>query len=91
MLFVFTETRHPTFWMKDTRIPLDIVFLDEKGTVVSVERDAPPCAAEPCPRYTSPLPSRAVLELAAGVAAQRGIGEGSLIRFDAVPGYPLGG
>ena len=91
MLFLFTETRHPTFWMKDTRIPLDIVFLDESGTVVNVEHDAPPCAAEPCPRYTSRLPSRAVLELAAGVAARRALVEGSQIRFAGVPGYPPGG
>lgn len=91
MIFLFQETRHPTFWMKNTLIPLDIVFLDERGTVVDVEHRAPPCAAEPCPRYTSRAPSRAVLELAAGVAAEHAVGEGSVIRFEGVPGYPQGG
>jgi len=90
MLFLFEETRYPTFWMKNTRIPLDIVFLDEEGTVVDVEHRAPPCVAEPCPRYTPRAPSRAVLELAAGVAAQHGVGEGTLIRFEGVPGYQPG-
>jgi uncharacterized membrane protein (UPF0127 family) len=89
MLFVFEETRNPTFWMKNTRVPLDIVFLDEGGAVVQVEADAPPCAAEPCPRYTSQAPARAVLELAAGSAAQHGVVAGARLRFARVTGYPL--
>ena len=91
MLFVFTETKPLSFWMKNTLIPLDIVFLDEHGAVLRVERDAPPCAAEPCPSYASNRPSRAVLELSAGVAARRALVEGSRIRFTGVPGYPVGG
>jgi uncharacterized protein len=89
MLFLFEETRYPTFWMKNTLVALDMVFLDEVGGVVQVEADAQPCAAEPCPQYTTRRPARAVLELPAGSARRHGLAEGSSIRFVAVPGYPL--
>jgi len=86
---VFRETRELSFWMKNTWIPLDIVFLDERGTVVHAETNAQPCASEPCPRYLSGAPARAVLELVAGSALRHGLGEGARVRFVGVPGYPL--
>jgi uncharacterized protein len=90
MLFLFRETRELSFWMKNTWIPLDIVFLDERGMVVHVEANAQPCAAEPCPHYLSGGPARAVLELAAGSAARHGVAEGARLRFVGVAGYPMG-
>ena len=88
MLFVFEAERQPSFWMKNTLIPLDLVFLDNSGTIIDVTAEVQPCAADPCPTYTSSGPARAVLELAAGSAAAHGLEAGSVIVFDRVKGYP---
>ena len=88
MLFVFDVERQPSFWMKNTLIPLDLVFLDSTGTVVDVTAGVQPCAVDPCPTYTSQAPARAVLELAAGSANAHGLEAGSVIVFDRVKGYP---
>jgi uncharacterized membrane protein (UPF0127 family) len=89
MLFLFPEPRLATFWMKDTWVPLDMVFLDGAGTVVNVAADAEPCPSEPCPRYRSEAPVTAVLELLAGSAARHGVESGTTIVFSDVPGYPV--
>jgi uncharacterized membrane protein (UPF0127 family) len=89
MLFIFDVERQPSFWMKNTLIPLDLFFLDSLGKVVDIVADAQPCAADPCPTYTSEELARAVLELAAGSAAAQGIQAGAVINFDKTPGYPV--
>ena len=89
MLFVFDEERFPSFWMKNTLIALDLVFLDNTGMVVDVIADAQPCSAEPCPQFVPERPARAVLEIAAGRAAALSIVEGLEIGFERVPGYPV--
>ncbi len=88
MLFLFAETSYQSFWMKNTLIKLDLVFLDEKGTVVDVIPEALPCTSDPCPQYTSRAPARAVLELAGGAAVVHRIGPGATLRFARVPDYP---
>ncbi len=90
MLFLFDHERQPSFWMKNTLIPLDLVFLDSEGLVVDVIADARPCAADPCPQYQSSAPARAVLEINAGHALKHGIAVGSRLSFERVPGYPRG-
>jgi len=89
MLFVFPEERYPSFWMKNTLIPLDLVFLDSAGVVVDVVENAPPCAADPCPTYSPQAPARAVLEIKAVSAHRHGLESGAVIRFERVPGYPV--
>ena len=89
MLFVFEAERLPSFWMKNTLIPLDLVFLDSAGSVVDVIPHVPPCAADPCPTYSPDSPARAVLELAAGVAAAHGVAAGVELSFERTPGYPI--
>ncbi len=88
MLFIFEVERQPSFWMKNTLVPLDLIFLDASGTVVDIVADAQPCAADPCPTYTSEELARAVLELAAGSAEAQGLAAGSVISFEKTPGYP---
>jgi uncharacterized membrane protein (UPF0127 family) len=88
MLFLFDAPRLPSFWMKNMLIPLDLIFLDEGGTVVDVVADAPPCADDPCPTYPPSEPAMAVLEMVAGSAAAHGLEPGAIIRFERVPGYP---
>ena len=88
MLFLFDEARRPSFWMKNTLIALDLVFLDTAGRVVDVIPEVPPCAADPCPTYSPEVPSLAVLELGAGRAKAHGIVPGATLTFERVPGYP---
>jgi len=88
MLFLFSQAGYPGFWMKNTLIPLDIIFLDDEGRIVSIAAEVPPCAADPCPQYRPDAASSAVLELAAGVAGAHHLAPGTRLRFSRVPGYP---
>jgi uncharacterized membrane protein (UPF0127 family) len=90
MLFLFDQERVPSFWMKDTLIPLDIIFLDGTGRVVDMAVDAQPCRAEPCPQYVSKHPAAAVLEMTAGAAARHRLAVGDRLEFAHVPRYPRG-
>src|SRR5579885_983698 len=70
MLFTFAEPQQWSFWMKNTRIPLDIIWLDGKKRVVHVERNVPTCSRsdDGCPQYQPNDNALYVLELAAGMA-----------------------
>ena len=89
MLLLWGEERFATIWMMNVLVPLDIVFLDDSGRVVELVADAQPCAAEPCPRFTPEIASRAVLELAAGAISAHRIAVGEHIGFEKVAGYPV--
>ncbi|MGH8190481.1 MAG: DUF192 domain-containing protein [Rhodanobacteraceae bacterium] len=81
MLFVFPDSAPRTFWMKNTLIPLDILFFDSQHQLVTIQADAQPCKANPCRLYPSGVPARYVLELNAGTAAKLGVRKGDLITF----------
>jgi uncharacterized membrane protein (UPF0127 family) len=81
MLFIFSGLAPRSFWMKNTRIPLDILYFDADLKLVGVARNARPCAADPCPGYPSSGPARYVLELNAGRAAALGVREGDSLRL----------
>jgi uncharacterized membrane protein (UPF0127 family) len=85
MLFVFPSSAVQTFWMKDTLIPLDMLFLDAHRRVVAVQANAQPCTADPCRIYPSTKPARYVLELNGGAAAKLGVHEGDVAKFIDVP------
>jgi len=89
MLFLFGADRYPSFWMKNTMISLDLIFLDGAGSVVDVVANVPPCAADPCPTYSPKNPARAVLEMAAGAAKTHAVTTGAAITFERIPGYPV--
>jgi hypothetical protein len=76
MVFLFSPARPVSFWMKNTLIALDMVFV-HKGRVVAVSKNVPPCKADPCPTY-GPGQSLVdqVIELRAGRAAELGIKAG---------------
>ncbi len=80
MLFVFPASQQYSFWMKNTLIPLDMIFIDETRTVVDV-LSAEPCAEDPCPPYTPRKEARYVLEVNAGVAELSGIDAGRVADF----------
>lgn len=80
MLFRFDETRPVAFWMKNTRIPLDMLFV-QSGKIVSIAHQAQPCRQEPCPVYPSRLPVDMVIELPGGTARKDQIMAGSRIQL----------
>ena len=74
MLFDFGQPREAAMWMKNTLIPLDMVFADSEGVVISVHENAVPGDLTPIP---SAGEAQYVLEINGGLAAQLGIAEGS--------------
>ena len=76
MLFIFPSAATRSFWMKNMRIPLDILYFDEQLKLVSVAENAKPCRVQACPGYPSKGPARYVLELNAGKAAELGVKTG---------------
>ena len=80
MLFVHEDEQPLAYWMKNTRIPLDILYFDEDRKLVSVSRNVPPCSlGDRCPNYPSSAPALYVLELNAGLAAQIGVAAGDVL------------
>ena len=76
MLFVFPEQGTWNFWMKNTKIPLDILWMDVSGRVVTIERDVQPSDEERAPIFSNDRPAKYVLEANAGFAAKHGIAIG---------------
>ena len=82
MLFVNGDERMLSFWMRNTLIPLDMLFIDEAGTVVRVHPEAVPLDETP---ISSGEPALAVLEINGGLAEDLGIEPGAVIRSPAMP------
>ena len=81
MLFVFRRSARHSFWMKDTYIPLDIIWLDKAGRIVSIARNVPPCKKQTCPSYEPSADAFYVLEVNAGTASRFGLGIGDMAEF----------
>lgn len=81
MLFRFDRTRMVVMWMKNTPLPLDMIFIDENGVVAGVARDTEPFSEAVIP---SPGPVRYVLELNSGAAQRHGIAAGDRVRHRVV-------
>ena len=83
MLFVHEREEPLAYWMKNTLIPLDILFFDSQRRLVAQQRDVPPCTlGDACPPYPSDAPARYVLELNAGQAAKLQLQNGAMLRID---------
>ena len=76
MLFMYPDAQPRYFWMKDTLIPLDILFFDAQRRLINISTDTPPCKTDPCPTYNSAAPAQYVLELNAGAVKRLGITTG---------------
>ena len=82
MLFIHDNEEPLAYWMKNTKIPLDILYFDDGRKLVAQQRDVPPCSlGDACPSYPSEAPARYVLELNAGEAARLGLKDGVELRF----------
>jgi uncharacterized membrane protein (UPF0127 family) len=89
MLFVYAKPQRTSFWMRNTLIPLDMLFLDERGVVAHIHHNAIPLDETPIPGGDNVL---AVLEINGGLARRMGITEGSEMRHPAfakfTPNWP---
>lgn len=73
MLFILEEEGYHSFWMKNMKFPLDILWLDREKRIIHMETRVPPCRKDPCPAYTPPLPAAYVLEIKAGSIEKNGL------------------
>lgn len=86
MLFVFEEPDRHAIWMKNCKVPLDIIWLDSDFRVVEFAPDQPPCPEQgACPSITPMRTSSYVLELAAGGVAEQGLEIGDRIQILSEP------
>ena len=84
MVFLFDEEGEHTFWMKDTLIPLDLIFVDSAGRVTGIVAQARPLTLQP----RSGGPSRIVLEVPGGWAAAHGVRVGDRMRLEGLGEKP---
>jgi uncharacterized membrane protein (UPF0127 family) len=80
MLFVFKREEDRSFWMKNTPLPLDIIYIDADSKVVSVAANTVPYSQTSLP---SEGPAKYVLEVNAGYAKKHGIGPGTRVELPA--------
>ena len=83
MLFVFDNEAQHTFWMKNMKFPIDIIWIGSDKRVVHIEHNLQPCSSELlCPTYKPVADSLYVLETVAGFAERHGITKGTPVDFE---------
>jgi uncharacterized membrane protein (UPF0127 family) len=83
MLFVFEDEAEHTFWMKNMKFPIDIIWIDTDKTVVHIEHNLQPCSSELfCPTYKPNDDSLYVLETIGGFAERHDIVKGTMVEFE---------
>jgi uncharacterized protein len=80
MIFPFEAPRDASFWMKNTLIPLDMIFIRADGTIANIEANTVPLSLEP---VYSDGPVAAVLEIAGGRSEELGIKAGDKVKWSA--------
>ena len=81
MLFIFPDETNRSFWMKNTLIPLDVIFISSKGRVNEMTTLNPCWETEICPSYNSKTPAQYVLEVNAGSTEKWKIMEGDILEL----------
>ncbi len=84
MLFLFDESSVHSFWMKNTLIPLDMIFISEDGTIAGIVENAEPRTLT---ERSVGRPSRYVLEVNGGWSRAHGVRAGDRVRFENVPRF----
>ncbi len=79
MLFIFEEEEIYPFWMKNTLIPLDIIWINKDKEIIYIEENVPPCKADPCLSYSPNKEALYVLETNANLAEKYSFKEGDKI------------
>jgi len=84
MLFIHPKENTFHYWMYQTKIPLDMIWMDSGRRIVEMSLDTPPCtssSAKECPNYGGNFKSKYVLEVNAGVARKNGLKTGDTLDF----------
>jgi uncharacterized membrane protein (UPF0127 family) len=81
MLFIYETDGIYTFWMKNTLMPLDMIWIDGNGTVVRIIKNCEPCGNEYCPSINPNKKARYVLEVNGGEADRINLSEGGTASF----------
>ena len=81
MLFIFPNSDYHSFWMKNTLLPLDIIFIDEDYTIKDII-SAKPCLSDPCPVYKPKEKAKYVLEVNQNWTKRNGIEIGIKIKIE---------
>lgn len=84
MLFIHPKEDIYRYWMYQTKIPLDLIWMDHNRRIVEMSQDTPPCkssSARQCPNYGGNFKSMYVLEVNAGVARKNGLKTGDTLDF----------
>jgi uncharacterized protein len=82
MLFVYPQSDYWNFWMKNTKMPLDIIWLDETRRIVHIVNKAEPCISEPCRIYVPTDRAAYVLELSSGMSKTWQLNIGDQLIFE---------
>lgn len=82
MVFIFEEEKYVSFWMKNTKIPLDMIFVSSNGTITEIKDNIQPCVSDPCDIYTSKYPTKYVIEVNAGFSRKNNIDVNDRIKFN---------
>lgn len=80
MLFIYAISTETAFWMKNTYIPLDMVWISETGNIIGITHNVPPMTLAPRP---SPGPVKYVLEIEGGTSESLGIKVGNSVTLPA--------
>ena len=81
MLFIFKDEGIHSFWMKNTLLPLDILWISKQGKIVHIEENVPTCDSLICPSYTPDEDSLYALELNAGWVGANDVTVGDKVQF----------
>ncbi len=78
MIFIFADSQIRNFWMKNTYLPLDILFLDESKKIVTIQANRTPFSEEQIPSFEE---AKYVLEVNAGYCKRKDIEKGDLVKW----------
>ena len=78
MVFIFMDSQPRSFWMKNTYLPLDILFLDESKKIVTIQANRTPFSEEAIPSFEN---AKYVLEVNAGYCKRKGIEKGDVVKW----------
>jgi len=85
MLFIFGHEALQSFWMKNTKIPLDMIWMDAGGEIIFIKENAPPCTTMLCESYGPNANAKFVLEANAGFAEKNNLAPGQKVEFKNIP------
>jgi len=81
MLFIYEGKSLKKFWMKNTLIPLDIIWFDENNRIIYIEHNTKPCKVDPCEIYGPEFGSKNILEVNSGFTEENNININDFVYF----------